>query len=420
MRKSRSREKKKRESIDESREPTFTSPHPVLQSEEGMSYSRVFPDTAVTFKHSTTPTKAKKQKGDVDLGVKPLTCELIPPTPMRMVAESSLPCTTATIMRPVPTPTSTHAWDLGAGGLQETNNDIQLNRKQTVCDFNQNVLMHTDQFGNPVLVQGMVEQPVAGSQIQTQQLQLPERQLDMNVTNQSLEALRANPFIQQLVEERVAVLESRMKSELQQGNQSRKKSGRYNIADTPFCASYLRWPNESYLSGSQRKRTAYDDLTLGHFVAGFITNVLDTQNVDTMKNMLRELGETVRLAENLSWPIVHGAFAISMHKIEDETLTWADTRTLADNRLTYSQSAVFSGSTTLSPKNTGSPQTGGGPKKIVCRWYNEGSCPHSQEHLDCTGTTLFRHICMYCHKYLKRSNSHVEADCFNKKTVVSE
>ena len=158
--------------------------------------------------------------------------------------------------------------------------------------------MHTDQFDNPVLVQGMVEQPVVGSQIQTQQLQLPERQLDVNSTSQSLEALRANPFIQQLVEERVAVLESRMKTELQQGNQLRKKSGRYNIADTPHCASHLRWPNGSYLSSSQRKRTAYDDLTLGQFVAVFITNVLNNQNVDMMKNMLKELGETVRLAEN--------------------------------------------------------------------------------------------------------------------------
>ena len=34
----------------------------------------------------------------------------------------------------------------------------------------------------------------------------------------TLEALKANPFIQQLVEERVAVLESPMKSELQQGS----------------------------------------------------------------------------------------------------------------------------------------------------------------------------------------------------------
>ena len=134
--------------------------------------------------------------------------------------------------------------------------------------------------------------------------------------------------------------------------------------------------------------------------------------------MLKELSETVKLVENLSWPIACGAFAISMHRIEEETLTWADSRALADNRLTYSQSAVFSGSTMMSPRNTGSPQVTGGPKKIVCRWYNEGSCPHAQEHMDSTGTALFCHICMYCHKYLKRSNNRVEADCFNKKKVI--
>ena len=86
----------------------------------------------------------------------------------------------------------------------------------------------------------------------------------------TLEALKANPFIQQLVEERVAVLESRMRSELQQGSTHRKKSGRYNAADTPCGASHLRWPNESCPVGINRKRAIYDDLTLGQFVVGFL------------------------------------------------------------------------------------------------------------------------------------------------------
>ena len=156
-------------------------------------------------------------------------------------------------------------------------------------------------------------------------------------------------------------------------------------------------------------------MTLGQFVAGFVANVLDTQHMDTMRNMLKELGDTVKLTENLSWPIARGAFAILMNKIEEETLTCVDCRVLADNRLTYSQSAVFSGSTTMSPRNTGSPQVTGGPKKIVCHWYNEGTCPHTQEHMDSTGTTLFCHICMYCHKDLKRSNNHVETTVLIKR-----
>ena len=69
-------------------------------------------------------------------------------------------------------------------------------------------------------------------------------------------------------------------------------------------------------------------------MAGFLTNALDTPHVDTMKNMLKELSETGTMAENVSWPISRGAFSISMHKNEEETLTWADSRALADNIFT--------------------------------------------------------------------------------------
>ena len=132
----------------------------------------------------------------------------------------------------------------------------------------------------------------AGVTIQTEPTFF-EKPMDMASNSQSIDVLRANPMIQKLVEERVAVLES-------------SKSGRYNIADTPHNAPHLRWPNESCFTGTQRKRTPYDDLSLGQFVVGYINNVLETQHVDTMKHMLTELGETVKLAENLSWPIARG------------------------------------------------------------------------------------------------------------------
>ena len=48
---------------------------------------------------------------------------------------------------------------------------------------------------------------------------------------------------------------------------------------------------------------AYDDLTLGQFVAGFLTNVLDTQIPEMSRHMLGELLENVKLSENLLWPI---------------------------------------------------------------------------------------------------------------------
>ena len=168
--------------------------------------------------------------------------------------------------------------------------------------------------------------------------------------------------------------------------------------------------------GTAQKKTPFDDPIFCQFDVGFVQNALDTPHPDTSRRMLTELVETAKLAENLSGPIARGAFATSMHQLEDQQIMWQDSRTLADNRLTYSQAAVFSGSFTMSPKSS-STQLSSGVKKVVCRWYIDGSCPHSQDHTDTTGLTLFKHVCAYCFKFLKRSNGHVESECFNKKKV---
>ena len=78
---------------------------------------------------------------------------------------------------------------------------------------------------------------------------------------------------------------------------------------------------------------------------------------------------------------------------------------------------MFSGSVTMSPKSSTVAQPTSGVRKAVCRRYNDGSCPHSQDHMDSTGMTLFKHVCAYCFKFLKRNNGHVESDCFNKRKV---
>ena len=121
--------------------------------------------------------------------------------------------------------------------------------------------------------------------------------------------------------------------------------------------------------------------------------------------MLTELLETAKLA------------AVAMHRVEDENTTWADTRFLAENQLTYSQTAVFNGSITLSPRPAQNNQLPS-LKRVVCCWFNEGTCPHSQDHNDSSGATTFRHICSYCFKMLKRNNSHPESECLNKRKMV--
>ena len=109
-----------------------------------------------------------------------------------------------------------------------------------------------------------------------------------------MDTLHSNPLIQQMVEEQMAVLEATMKLKIQGGMQRRCKSGRYKVSVTPNITPHLRWPNESCVIGTARKRVTFDELSLVQFVIGFVNNVMDTQHVPTMKNMLTELVETVK------------------------------------------------------------------------------------------------------------------------------
>ena len=74
----------------------------------------------------------------------------------------------------------------------------------------------------------------------------------------TMNILHSNPLIQQMVEERLAVLEAKMKLEIQGGMHRRQKSGRCNVSDTPHVTPHLRWPNESCVIGTARKRVTYD------------------------------------------------------------------------------------------------------------------------------------------------------------------
>ena len=182
-RKSHSCEKIKGTEIsDDEKAPVTTELATV--SEDRIVSSKTFPDVAVAIK--PTPARPKKLKADPELGVAPL----------QKTEQVSIP------------------------GIKSLNYPLIL-----------------DQYGNPVQVQSLVE--TAGLQLQN--VYDPVKEVTVTTTDQAvyvpvhetlpvttgttvastttLEALKANPFIQQLVEERVAVLESRMKSELQQYTQ---------------------------------------------------------------------------------------------------------------------------------------------------------------------------------------------------------
>ena len=251
-RKSRSRNKAKRIEISDEEEDvnlqtaTF---HPIVTLEDGTTYTQVFLDTAVMSKINATPASAKKSKQDIDLGVAPL--QVPAAKNLDRVYEHSakaLPCTTATISR-LPPGFAAPVWSTTA--TQPTPAVApNIPTSMTFQETGQTSLQHTDQFGNPVRVFTTVDNitPHAGPQHDLASFVPPEVPRESTI-QPGMDALKANPYIQQLVEQRFSLLEAKMKNELSHGN-NHKKSGRYNTADTSCAPPHLKWPNESCLTRS--------------------------------------------------------------------------------------------------------------------------------------------------------------------------
>ena len=251
----------------------------------------------MALKPTQTPACTKKLKSDGVAGCIPL-----PRTTAALGSASSITDVISQVVSQTKATTSAsqaQVWTTPQPQIHLSQSNTEPIEKVTVQDVNQNhIFAHVDQFGNPVRVQAAVETlPLACEHV----IQATGHQGTQDLgTTVTLDTLRSNPMIQQLVEERIAVLQSNMEAELQQGIYHLRKSGRYNVSETPHATPHLRWPNVACVIGTACKRTTFDELSLGQFVIGFVTNVLDTHHVETQQNMLTELVETVKLAENMA------------------------------------------------------------------------------------------------------------------------
>ena len=210
----------------------------------------------------------------------------------------------------------------------------------------------------------------------------------------TLEALRRAPSIANSVTQLLESYEEQARVSLQ-GRQARK-SGRYNTTDIVHTTPEYRWPNEGYHAPAGKKKVAYDDLTLPQWTVGQLSNIFYMKDPKTVKHALLQVILAMKDATSLPWPAVRGAWATSMHDLEEGHLGWQDATQWSINRLSSSQ---------ISMASLQAPQTSQ-PRKL-CKFFNEGSCSHEANH----GT--YKHVCSYCDRQGKVGN-HPESKCFTK------
>ena len=205
-----------------------------------------------------------------------------------------------------------------------------------------------------------------------------------------LDALRHNPTISQAVTGVLASYEDKLQAEATQGKSSRK-SGRFNTTDTVTAIPERRWANEGYHG---RRKVAFDDLTLPEWAAGQLSNVLQMQDQSTAKNALLQVILALKDAASLPWATVRSAWAISMHEVEQGTLSWHDSMQWSINRLSSSQISLVNSQ--VLPQHQ--------QQKRICKYFNDGQCSHDANHGN------YKHVCSYCARQGRNLN-HQEIKC---------
>ena len=99
----------------------------------------------------------------------------------------------------------------------------------------------------------------------------------------------------------------------------------------------------------------YDDLTLPQWVVGQLSNIYHMKDQNTARHALLQVILAMKHATSLPWTAVRGAWATSMHDLEEGTLGWKDTTQWSINRLSASQ---------ISMSGTQASQA-----KKVCRFF---------------------------------------------------
>ena len=96
----------------------------------------------------------------------------------------------------------------------------------------------------------------------------------------TVDRLRSIPEVSNVVANLLSDYETHVQQEVIPGKplSARRKSGRYNITDTPNARPEGRWPNDGFVAAANSRKPAYDDLSLQQWAAGQLNNVLQIQD----------------------------------------------------------------------------------------------------------------------------------------------
>ena len=173
------------------------------------------------------------------------------------------------------------------------------------------------------------------------------------------------------------------------------------------------WPQDCAFVGHLRARVTYKQLTQSQFVLGFLHSVQEEVNPYIRSNMVDYLTELFQNVCDFGWQAAKGAHLVTMTKMEDGLVTWADLKKVNKIRKTYVRASGSSNNFNSDAYQQSGKKGTRKPSTMPCKEFQEGKCNKQQDHE--VGLITHEHICAYCLYTLNRMYNHAENVCNNKR-----
>ena len=221
----------------------------------------------------------------------------------------------------------------------------------------------------------------------------------------NLVELRQNATIQEQVQQRLEEL-TRLNAT---GTDTKIKSQRGGV--DIFVKNRVRWPHEHVLSGSNKERISYDQLTILQWVTGFCRTIKEEQNSKLKEHMLDYMIALLEDAQDFSWGATKASHAVLLCRMEQgEIRNFSESEKI--DRIRRANAQRHMPQTQGKTQNNGTKAAQKYSKTMPCQFFNQNTCSFQKTHE--TKGVLYRHVCSTCLEKFGKSFAHSDLDCKNK------
>ena len=211
--------------------------------------------------------------------------------------------------------------------------------------------------------------------------------------------LREEARVQEEVQNRLRHLADNIESGM-----GKIKSQRGGAVDV-FVNHKVRWSHEFVLSGQNKDRVTYNQLSPVQWMPGFCRTMQEESDITIREYMLDYVIDLLDDATDFSWSSAKASHAVLLCRMEQgEIKSWLDTDKIERVRHAHDQrhNAAQNNAQRGQEKH---PSV----KTITCVYYNKGVCSQKQTHE--TKVVLYKHVCASCWSKYGKAYPHPQTEC---------